>query len=76
MRQMNIADLLSKARSRAPTVLGPKPGFVLTSSELEAFAELVVLECTKVVEDQRDPPTLNYKPSQQISESIKRHFGV
>ena len=38
------------------------------------FAQLIVDECVKVCLEQRDPPTLNYKPSVSTAEAIKRHF--
>jgi len=48
--RFNIPDLWKKAQKRAPTILGPKPGIIVTQYELEAFAELVALECAKVVD--------------------------
>ena len=43
---------------------------------LNDFAELIIEECANVCLSQRNPPNLNYKPSEQFAEEIKRHFGV
>jgi len=74
--KLDILGTMQKAKVIAPKSFGPTPGIVLTNTELEKFAELVILECIRVVEAERDPPTLNYKPSVKISESIKRNFGL
>jgi hypothetical protein len=42
----------------------------------EKFAELIINECATVCLSQRDPANLNYKPSEQFAEEIKRHFGI
>ena len=42
----------------------------------EKFAELIVQEAIKVAESQRDPSTLNYKPSQRFADELRYHFGV
>ena len=38
------------------------------------FAKLIVKEAASVCLAQRDPPNLNYKPSEHFAEVIKRHF--
>jgi hypothetical protein len=43
---------------------------------VEKFANLIILECAKVAQDERDAPTLNYRPSVKTAEAIKRHFGL
>jgi len=43
---------------------------------LEKFAELIVQECARVCLSQRNPPNLNYKPSERFAEAVKQHFGV
>lgn len=42
----------------------------------QKFAELIILECISVAENQRNPSTLNYKPSERFVEELKYHFGV
>lgn len=42
----------------------------------QVFAELIIRECAQVCSEQRDPPNLNYKPSERFAEAVKRHFGV
>ena len=42
----------------------------------ETFAENIVKGCIEVASNQRNPTTLNYKPSEQFVEDLKRHFGV
>ena len=44
--------------------------------ELEKFTELIVQECVTVCLSERDPPALNYKPSERFATAIKNHFGV
>jgi hypothetical protein len=43
---------------------------------VEKFAELLILECSKVCSEQRDPSNLNYKPSIHFATAIKKHFGL
>lgn len=43
---------------------------------IEGLVRLVILECAYVCLQQRDPPNLNYKPSEKFAEAIKQHFGV
>lgn len=40
------------------------------------FGEMLVRECMVIAKSQRDPHTLNYKPSERFVEDLKRHFGV
>lgn len=43
---------------------------------IEAFAELIVRECMRVARSQRDPTTLNYKPSELFARDLQLHFGI
>lgn len=47
------------------------PVWIATDDELEQFAELIVRECAKLVEDKIDPQNAWITPS-----CIKQHFGV
>lgn len=40
------------------------------------FFELIVQECVKVCLAERNPPNLNYRPSDRFAEAIKLHFGI
>lgn len=40
------------------------------------FAELIIKECISIVNNQRDPSTLNYSPKQRTIDDIKYHFGI
>jgi len=40
------------------------------------FAELIVRECMGVARDMRNPPNLNYKPSDRFVDELRLHFGV
>ena len=42
----------------------------------EKLVELIVKECVAVCLSQRDPASLNYKPSEKYAEAVKQHFGV
>ncbi len=42
----------------------------------EKFAQLIINECVSVCLEQRDPMTLNYKPSVRTAEAIRQHFGI
>lgn len=42
----------------------------------EKFSELIVRECAQVCSKQRNPSNLNYKPSEEFAQAVKRHFGV
>lgn len=42
----------------------------------QVFAEKIIQEAIQVCLVQRDPPNLNYKPSERFAEAIKQHFGV
>jgi len=53
--------------------MGRHDGVLFTEFELEKFAELIVKECAKFVEETR----WMFQPSQeQIARGIKEHFGV
>lgn len=43
---------------------------------MERFAELIIKECIEVASKQKNPHTLNYKPSERFVEDLKLHFGV
>lgn len=55
---------------------GLTPYYEDQSFQIQKFAELIVKECIKVAANQRNPTTLNYKPSERFVEDIKLHFGV
>ncbi len=40
------------------------------------FAELIVQECMGVARGMRNPPNLNYKPSDRFVDELRLHFGV
>jgi hypothetical protein len=42
----------------------------------EKFAELIVRECMSVARGMRNPPNLNYKPSDRFVDELRLHFGV
>ena len=42
----------------------------------ERFAELIVRECMGVARGMRNPPNLNYKPSDRFVDELRLHFGV
>jgi hypothetical protein len=42
----------------------------------ERFAELIVRECMSVARGMRNPPNLNYKPSDRFVDELRLHFGV
>lgn len=43
---------------------------------MEQFAELIIQECIAIAQQQRDPPSLNYKPSERFVEALKLHFSI
>jgi hypothetical protein len=45
-------------------------------SNLVEFAELIVRECMGVARGMRNPPNLNYKPSDRFVDELRLHFGV
>ena len=47
-----------------------------TNLDLEKFAELIVRECMSVARGMRNPPNLNYKPSDRFVDELRLHFGV
>ena len=51
---------------------------VLSVKDMEKFAELIVQECVKVVDDMADPEDSEryFWAIQNASEQIKEHFGV
>jgi hypothetical protein len=44
--------------------------------EVERFAELLIRECMGVARGMRNPPNLNYKPSDRFVDELRLHFGV
>jgi hypothetical protein len=50
--------------------------FCFTEQELNGFAELIVRECMGVARGMRNPPNLNYKPSDRFVDELRLHFGV
>lgn len=40
------------------------------------FAELIIQECISAASAQRNPPNLNYKPSERFVVDLKQHFGI
>jgi hypothetical protein len=44
--------------------------------DLEKFAELIIRECMSVARGMRNPPNLNYKPSDRFVDELRLHFGV
>jgi hypothetical protein len=42
----------------------------------QKFAELIVEECMSVARGMRNPPNLNYKPSDRFVDELRLHFGV
>lgn len=48
----------------------------VTAREVSFYAEEIVRECIAVVLEQRDPPNLNYKPTEQIAEALRQHFSI
>ena len=42
----------------------------------EKFAELIIRECMSVARGMRNPPNLNYKPSDRFVDELRLHFGV
>lgn len=44
--------------------------------DMRAFAELIIKECIAVAQQQRNPASLNYKPSERFAEELQQHFGV
>jgi hypothetical protein len=50
-------------------------GSAATEQEIK-FAELIVRECMGVAKGMRNPPNLNYKPSDRFVDELRLHFGV
>ena len=50
--------------------------FCFTEQELNGFTELIVRECIGVARGMRNPPNLNYKPSDRFVDELRLHFGV
>jgi hypothetical protein len=42
----------------------------------QKFAELIIRECMSVARGMRNPPNLNYKPSDRFVDELQLHFGV
>jgi hypothetical protein len=40
----------------------------------EIFANLIINECIELCLKQRNPPNLNYKPSESFAEAIRSYF--
>ena len=40
------------------------------------FGDLIVRECMGVARGMRNPPNLNYKPSDRFVDELRLHFGV
>jgi hypothetical protein len=49
---------------------------ICTDEFLEKFAELIVQECMGVARGMRNPPNLNYKPSDRFVDELRLHFGI
>jgi hypothetical protein len=47
----------------------------LSPQELK-FAELIIRKCMGVARGMRNPPNLNYKPSDRFVDELRLHFGV
>ena len=41
----------------------------------QKLAELIIRECIDIAASQKNPLTLNYKPSERCVEDLQRHFG-
>jgi hypothetical protein len=55
--------------------LREKHGFI-PDDDLYEFAEIVIQECIRVCENQRNPHNLNYKPSETFADAIRAEFGL
>jgi hypothetical protein len=73
---IDIDQLVKKAKKGARKGYGIQFGHVLTGDELEKFAELVINDCVDIVLKERNPPGLNYKPTESIANAIKSRFGL
>jgi hypothetical protein len=71
MKQEMIKDLIDRA-----STLRMVNGVANKVVDHDKFAALLLDEVLEVVYRQRDPGTLNYKPSVKTVEDIKMHFGV
>jgi hypothetical protein len=55
----------------------PYPDREMYSREqMEQFGELIIRECMGVARGMRNPPNLNYKPSDRFVDELRLHFGV
>ena len=61
-----IKQLALEAGYAAPELAG----------RMQKFADLLIADVVKVIEEQRNPPTLNYKPTETIADAIKYRYGV
>lgn len=61
-----IRQLAIEAGYAAPELAG----------RMQKFADLLVADVVKVILEQRNPSTLNYKPSEKIADEIKHRYGV
>lgn len=50
-------------------------GSEATEQEIN-FGMSIIRECINVAKRQRNPQNLNYKPSEQFADDLKRHFEV
>lgn len=74
-----INKLLHKAMSQSFNRIdrdGDMDKMYIPSVFAEEFVEVVVLECISIAKQQRDPHTLNYKPSERFAEDLTHHFGI
>ena len=48
----------------------------LFDEQIDQFAKLIVKECMSIARGMRNPPNLNYKPSDRFVDELRLHFGV
>lgn len=48
----------------------------VTAHEVTFYAEQVVKKCIEVILEQRNPPNLNYKPTESIAKAVSEYFGI
>ncbi len=77
-----IVKLISEADAYAWTIVdkyAPDCGqvsYLWEDAFRKKFAELIVRECMSVARGMRNPPNLNYKPSDRFVDELQLHFGV
>lgn len=69
-----IKDLILKATENNPSL--DEFGIIMGEEDIEKFSDLLIKECITIAEKQRNPHTLNYKPSERFVEELRQHFGV